>query len=475
MTTTSESFDVAIIGAGTAGLAALREVRRATENFVVIDAGPFGTTCARVGCMPSKALIEVAKALHQRDFLAAAGIAGTVALKVDRPAVLRHVRKLRDAYVDGVLKVTDELGGRVVVGRARFVAPDTLEVGARRLQARHIIIATGSRPVVPQPWRELRDRILTSDDLFEQETLPDRIAVVGLGAIGVEMAQALARLGIAVTGFDAAERVAGLSDPAVSARAGEIFAEEFSLHLGQPAELSRAADGAIRVSAGSTGVEVDAVIAALGRRPNLDGLGLEDIGIPLDDRGRPPFDPGTLRIPGFAISIAGDVNGMRPLLHEAADEGYIAGYNALLDAPECFARRVPLGIVFSDPNIATVGRCCEGLEQDQVVVGEVDLKGQGRLRMAGADRGLIRLYADARQGRLLGVELCCPHGEHLAHLLALAIQQGLTVRELLRMPFYHPVVEEGLRGALREAAGQLTDDRTPDLARCGRLGAEALD
>jgi len=475
MKTTSERFDVAIIGAGTAGLAAMREVRRTTENFVLINDGPFGTTCARVGCMPSKALIAVAKTFHQRNFLATAGIAGTESLKADLRAVLRHVRKLRDAYVGGVLKITDEVGERVIAGRARFVQPDTLEVGDRQLRARHIIIATGSRPIVPQPWQALGERVLTSDTLFEQETLPGRIAVVGLGALGVEMAQALTRLGITVTGFDAAERAAGLSDPVVSARAFDILSGEFPLHLGQPAELSQKGDGAIQISAGSTRVVVDAVIASLGRGLNLDGLGLKEIGVALDEHGLPPFDPGTLRIAGVDISIAGDVNGMRPLLHEAADEGYIAGYNALRDTPECFARRVPLGIVFCDPNITMVGQRFKDLDQDQVVVGEVDLKGQGRLRMEGADRGLIRLYADIRRGSLLGVELCCPHGEHLAHLLALAIQQGLTVRELLRMPFYHPVVEEGLRSALRDAAGKLSDDPTPDLSRCGRLGAEALE
>lgn len=475
MKTTSERFDVAIIGAGTAGLAAMREVRRTTENFILINEGPFGTTCARVGCMPSKALIAVAKTFHQRNFLAAAGIAGTESLKADLSAVLRHVRKLRDAYVGGVLKITDELGERVIVGRARFVQPDTLEVGDRQLRARHIIIATGSRPIVPQPWRTFGERVLTSDTLFEQKTLPGRIAVVGLGALGVEMAQALARLGVVVTGFDAAEHVAGLSDPAVSARAIDILSGEFPLHLGQSAELAPEEGGALCISAGSTNVVVDAVIASLGRRLNLDGLGLEEIGVALDEHGLPPFDPGTLRIAGVDISIVGDVNGMRPLLHEAADEGYIAGYNALRDTPECFTRRVPLGIVFCDPNIAMVGQRFKDLDQDQTVVGEADLKGQGRLRMEGADRGLIRLYADIRRGSLLGVELCCPHGEHLVHLLALAIQQGLTVRELLRMPFYHPVVEEGLRSALRDAAGKLSDDPTPDLARCGRLGAEALE
>ena len=238
MSMSARQVEVAIIGAGTAGLAALREVRRTTEDFVLINDGPFGTTCARVGCMPSKALIEVAKGFHQRGFLAAPGSPEPVALGVDIAAVLRHVRKLRDGYVGGVLKVTEQLGERVVAGRARFLDRETLEVAGERVQARRIIVATGSRPLVPKPWLAFGERILTSDTLFEQEDLPRRIAVIGLGAIGVEMAQALARLGIEVTGFDALAQVAGLSDPQVARQAAALFGQEFAIHLGQAAELA---------------------------------------------------------------------------------------------------------------------------------------------------------------------------------------------------------------------------------------------
>lgn len=468
-------YDVAIIGAGTAGLSALREVRRRTENFVLINAGEYGTTCARVGCMPSKALIEVAKAFHHRKHLSGLGIGGADRLTVDLAAVLRHVRRLRDGFVAGVLKQTEDLGERNIPGRARFVAPDILEVNGQRLRAKKIIVATGSRPVVPAPWRALGACVLTTDELFEQDTLPPRMAVVGLGAVGAEMAQALSRLGLEVTGFDTTRRIAGLTDPAVNEQAIALLRTEFAVHLGREAELT-AQGNAVRVRAGDITVTVDKVLAALGRRPNLDDLGLEHLGVRLDERGLPPFDPETLQIADLPVYIAGDANAHLPLLHEAADEGYIAGYNAVREKPQCFIRRTPLAIVFTDPNIAVVGRAHETLKDGQVVIGEVDFKGQGRMRMSGEDRGLLRLYAARDTGRLIGAELCAPRGEHLAHLLALAIQAGLDVPALLRLPFYHPAAEEGLRTALRNAALKLTGVRgSPDLARCGPTPVEALD
>src|SRR5712671_3685321 len=179
----SKSLDVVIIGTGTAGLSALRELRGQTDNFVIINDGPYGTTCARVGCMPSKALIEAANAFHRRGAFANFGINGAEKLAVDIPAVLRHVRSLRDRFVGGTVTVTNELGPRSIAGRARFVAPDAVEVNGERLQARKIIIATGSRPIVPSAWRAFGKRILTSDDLFEQDSFPSRMAVIGMGGV----------------------------------------------------------------------------------------------------------------------------------------------------------------------------------------------------------------------------------------------------------------------------------------------------
>ena len=470
----SRRVDVAIIGAGTAGLSALALVQRSTQDFVLINEGAYGTTCARVGCMPSKALIEAARALHAGRHYHESGMGAPARLRVDLPAVLQHVREIRDGLVQGVLKLTENLGERNVAGRARFVAPDAVEVNGERIEARRIVIATGSRPIVPDAWRALGSRVLTTDDLFEQRSLPRRIAVVGLGAVGAEMAQALAWLGLEISAFDAATRVAGLSDPRVNEAAVAMLSSELAVHLGAPAELAAKGKG-IRVHAGDAVVDIDQVLVALGRRANVDDLGLENLGVALDAHGTPLFDPRTMQIADLPVYIAGDADADAAILHEAADEGWIAGYNAMREGPECFERRPPVGIVFTDPEIAFVGQRFAEIAPAEAVIGEVNLAGQGRLRMSGRDRGLIRVYAERTGGRILGAELVAPGAEHLAHLLALAIQQHLTLTDLLRLPFYHPTVEEALRSALRDAARQLPGARAPDLAFCERPQAAALD
>lgn len=469
----SESLDVIIIGAGTAGLAALREVRKRTDRFALINDGPYGTTCARVGCMPSKVLIEAAHAFHRRHGFAAFGIRGSDALRVDIAAALRRVRALRDEFVAGTLKATDGLGERNIAARARLTGPNRVQVGARELVARRIVIATGSRPVVPKAWRSLGERVLTSDDLFEQETLPRRVGVIGLGPIGVELAQALSRLGVEVHGFDVAPRLAGLTDEAVNETLRDLLRQEFAVHTGTAADLA-AAPGGIEIRSGEARVVVERVIAAMGRRPNIDGLGLESLGVVLDERGMPPVDPRTMQVADLPVYLAGDANGHAALLHEAADEGHIAGLNAISEAPRCFRRRTPLAIVFCDPGVAMIGQRRAELDGN-AVTGEVRFDRQGRARAAQRNRGLLRIYADRLNGRLLGAEMCAPAGEHMAHLLALAIERELTVYDLLRMPFYHPVLEEGLRTALRDLARQLPPGGDSDLAGCAAFGCEALD
>ncbi len=470
----SETADIVIIGAGTAGLSALREVRRQTENVLLINDGHWGTTCAAVGCMPSKALIAAGNAFHARTDLAEFGISGAGSLSVDIPAVMRRVRRLRDGFVKGPESVRETLGERAIAGRARLAGPQEVIVGERRIRAGKIILAPGSTPVVPQPWRAFGDRILTSDTLFEQEDLPRRIAVIGLGAIGVELAQALARLGIAVAGFDTGETVAAITDPKVRDSAIAALGRDFALHLGAPAELEAQGD-VIRVTGAQGVFEADAVLAALGRRPLLDGLGLETLGVALDDDGQPPVDPGTMQIADLPVYLAGDANGERPLLHEAADEGHIAGRHAVSTREERLARRVPMAITFAEPNIGFVGARFAELDPEQTLVGEIDFARQGRARVMAVNHGVLRVYADKSGGRFRGAEFCAPSGEHMAHLLALAATQEMRICEMLAMPFYHPVLEEGLRTALRAIDRQLPDEGRSDLAQCEPLGIEALE
>jgi len=202
--------------------------------------------------------------------------------------------------------------------------------------------------------------------------------------------------------------------------------------------------------------KVDFVIAATGRTPNVRGLSLENTSLRLDERGVPLFDRNTMQCGDSAIFIAGDAGDELPVLHEAADEGRIAGENAarypdVRPAP----RRTPLAIVFSDPQLAVVGTRFAGLEPGTFVTGAVSFEDQGRSRVMLRNVGLLHVYADIATGRLVGAEMIGPDAEHLAHLLSWAMAVDLTVERTLAMPFYHPVVEEGLRTALRDAAAQL--------------------
>lgn len=471
--TTSTQVEVVVIGAGSAGLAAIRQVKKKTDSFVVINEGPYGTTCARVGCMPSKALIEAANAYHARHKADAFGIRGGAALSIDIPAVLQRVRALRDRFVAGVLKATDALGERSIEGRAKLVGPSKVKVHDRLFEAQRIIIATGSHPIVPEPWRTLGDRLLTTDTVFDEKTLPSSMAVIGLGPVGVELAQALARLGVEVHAFSNSDRLAGISDPAVSACLRAALSEELTLNTGHEVTLSPTANG-VRVQGGPIDLEVEKVLVAIGRKPNLDDIGLSALGIELDERGLPPFNSQTMQITDRPIFIAGDVNTYRSLLHEAADEGFIAGVNAVSDQPTCFQRRTPLAIVFSTPGVAMIGQRYADLDPEQLATGCVDFATQGRALTAQRNKGVLRIYAARDGGQILGAEMCAPAAEHLAHLVALAIHGGLTAHDLLAMPFYHPVLEEGLRTALREIARE-TPGEYFDLAACEALQIEALD
>jgi dihydrolipoamide dehydrogenase len=367
------------------------------------------------------------------------------------------------------------LGERSIAGEARLLGPDSVAVGDSCYTTESIVIATGSRPVLPEGWKAFGEHILTSDELFEQESLPRRMAVIGLGALGLEMAQALARLDIEVHGFEAAEFIGGLTDPVVNDRAIALLRDEFPLHAGAPAGLSPGAGGVV-VNSGGERVEVDRVLVALGRTPNLAGLHLESLGLELNARGLPPFSPATGQVGDLRVFIAGDVNGYAPLLHEAADEGHMAGFNAMHEPIQAFARRTPLRVCFSAPNIAQAGRSFAALGALDPVIGEVDFARQGRATMTGHDRGYLRLYAEPASGRVLGSEMCAPQGEHLAHLLAWAVQRRLTVFDILELPFYHPTVEEALRTAIRQAKTRFGDARgRSELALCECLPVEGMD
>lgn len=449
-------LDVAILGAGTAGLAAYREARKYTNRIAIFDGGTLGTTCARVGCMPSKLLIAAADAAHHARHVSEFGVyAGDV--EVNGREVMARVRSERDRFAGFVIESINEFdAAHVIRENARFLDPHTLETdGGRQYSARTIVIATGSRPNIPRPFRSAGDRLIVNDDVFDWDDLPSSVAVFGAGVIGLELGQALHRLGVRVRLFGRDHFVGPLSDPAVRDYAATTFGNEFPAHWHADTQIDRDGDDVVVrwTDDGSEREErFDYLLAATGRRANVDTLSLEHAGLALDERGVPIYDPLSMRAGDSHIFIAGDAVVDLPLLHEAADEGRLAGENAAR-FPEAYrrARRTSIGVVFSDPQIGIAGRSHKDLTDAGIEfeVGEVSFEDQGRARVMAKNKGLLRVYGEANTGRVLGAEMVGPNAEHLAHLLAWSIESGLTAAEILERPFYHPVLEEGLRTSVR--------------------------
>lgn len=448
--------DIVIIGAGSAGMSAYKAARRITDSVLVIESGPYGTTCARVGCMPSKLLIAAAEAAHHARHGGRVGIA-TGPVTIDGKAVMARVRAERDRFVGFVTQdVASWLEAHRLRGEARFTGPNSLVLDdGTAIEGGRIVIATGSRPA----WNALGDRLIVNDDVFAWDDLPGSVAVFGNGVIGLELAQALHRLGVRIRLYGLGGLVGPLTDPEIVVTARAAFAREFDfLPDAEVSDVRREGDAVIvtEIVDGEAHEErFDYLLAATGRRPNLDRLDLEKAGVVLDARGMPlEWDRHTARIGESAIFLAGDAAPDAPLLHEAADTGRIAGENAArfpFVAPR--RRRTPIGIVFADPQIAMVGESRRALTASDTpfVTGSVDFTCQGRARVGLRNTGRLNLYAHPVTGRFLGAEMVGPAAEHIAHLLAWAIEAERTVQQMLDSPFYHPVIEEGVRTALRAA------------------------
>ncbi len=467
------SVDVAIIGAGTSGLNARRAAMAHGASVVMIDPGPHGTTCARVGCMPSKVLIAAAETMHHIERSETFGI--TVGdVTVDRQAVMARVQKLRNFYISKTIEFSVDPAhkdGTLIEEVAHFVDTNTLQVGDNlTVHAKAFVIATGSRPWTPPPFRALGDRLLTNEEIFELDVLPARLLVVGSGVIGMELGQAFSRLGTDVTIVELGDRIAGLADPHANATARGIFGAELDLHLGYSLDTIERDGDVVHVRfTGADGeiheADFDYVLNAAGRRSNLDRVQIENA-VPGD---LPTIDPDTMRLGDTNIFVAGDATGTLAILHEAGHEGRTAGKGAAsYPKRKSSPHTTPFGVVFTSPQIAQIGLGWEALDPTRHSVATLNLMRQGRLRALDLNQGVLRLYGDRETKRLVGATMVGHTAEHLAHLLAWSIEQELTVGQLLKMPFYHPVVEEALQGTLRGLA-QAMRETAPGQA-CPTMG-----
>ncbi len=458
----TREVEYVILGVGTAGLGAFSRIRKQTDSVLLIQHGPYGTTCARVGCMPSKMLIAAGDLAYAIDEGAYFGIDGQY--KVNGKRVFERIQQERaQIFVGNVLKYVDSIQDQFKLeGKATFVDPHTIDVdGKWRIKAERIILACGSTPYVSPVFEHLRQELDTSDTIFELEELPASLAVVGLGVIALELGQAFHRLGVKTTLYGRSGRIGSFSHPKMQQEVLRTFQQELDiLPQGNFTNATRVEDGyelTYRTGDGETITRTyERVLLASGRASNLRSMNLERSGLTLDSRGLPQYDPGTMQCGDAPVFIAGDATEDLPMWHEAYIEGRIAGESAIHFPARKEGRRVTaLGIYFTDPQMASVGATGNSLDVEQTIIGRARMAKGPRHEIYHDHRGLIQVYVDKNSGSLLGAEIFGRGAEHMAQTLVLAIEHKMTVGEILRMPVYHPSLEEVMKAALNKALFQL--------------------
>jgi pyruvate/2-oxoglutarate dehydrogenase complex dihydrolipoamide dehydrogenase (E3) component/uncharacterized membrane protein YdjX (TVP38/TMEM64 family) len=458
--------NVVVIGAGSAGLVAAYIAAATKASVTLIEKHRMGGDCLNTGCVPSKALLRSAKIRHLAAHGDHYGLKPAL-LDVDFREVMQRVRNVISAIEphDSVERYTD-LGVECLSGAATIVSPYRVRVGERELTTRSIIIAAGASPLVPPIPGLAGIAYLTSDTLWDLDSLPPRLLVLGGGPIGCEIAQAFARLGSAVTLVEMAPRLLVREDPLVSDEIERALTDDgitLALHRRAAAFQGSGPGGTVVCEDASDAngkpleIAFDRVVVALGRRPNTQGYGLETLGVTLSETNTIATDPFlTTNFPN--IYACGDVAGPFQFTHTAAHQAWYATINSLFGGFKRF--KVDYSVIpwctFTDPEVARVGlseteAAADGVACELTTYGIDDLD---RAIADGVDRGFVRVLTKPGSDRILGVTIV---GEHAGDLIAefvLAMKHGLGLNKILGTIHIYPTLAEANKfaaGAWRRA------------------------
>ena len=445
-------YDLAVIGAGSAGFSAAITAADMGANVLLVGEGMIGGTCVNVGCVPSKAMIRAVEPLHlakaaQRfDGIEAAGHITDWAATVRQKQAL--VDTLRAAKYIDVLPNYPQVAYRE--GQARFDDDGRLTVDGETVQAQKIILATGSHPHVPDIAGIRQAGFLTSTTALELETLPKSMIVMGAGFIGVELAQMFARAGVLVT-LVSRRGVLPDAEPEVSAALeGALSEEGLLLVKGIAYEQLEKGDGDIRLHVSRGGeksvIAAEKLLLATGRVPNSGGLNLENAGIETLANGGIRVD-GAMQTSQAGIYAAGDVTGLDQFVYMAAYGAKLAAQNAMGMHPPAYDNSAMPSVVFSDPQVASVGLSEAGAKEAglSVITSVLPLEHVPRALAARDTRGLIKLVAEKDSKRLLGAHIVAPEGADSIQTAAIAIRMGMTYEDLGAMIFPYLTTVEGLK------------------------------
>jgi pyruvate/2-oxoglutarate dehydrogenase complex dihydrolipoamide dehydrogenase (E3) component len=463
-------YDMVVVGAGTAGLVTAAAMAGIGKKVALIERHLMGGDCLNVGCVPSKALLRAARAVAEARDSPEFGVRlpKGYATEVDFQAVMERLRRLRSgiAHHDSAERFRD-LGVDVFLGEGRFVERDEVEVAGARLRFKKACIATGGRAAAP-PLPGLDGlRYLTNETVFSLTEKPARLAVLGAGPIGCEMAQAFARFGSEVYLIEALHGILPREDPeAAEIVQGAIEADGVRLLCcGKKTRFEKVPDG-IRITLSSHGsdyhVTVSELLVAVGRAPNVEGLGLEQAGVAFDKKGVKVDDH--LRTTNPNIFAAGDICFPFQFTHAADANARIVVQNALVGPLPFKAKASSLTIpwcTFTDPEIAYVGRYPSELEKTGAAFETVriELADVDRAILDGDTRGLLKVHVAKGSGRILGATLVSSHaGESLSELTT-AIVHGIKLHQLSKVIHPYPTQAE----VIKKAADRYSKKRLIDL------------
>jgi len=477
----SDAFDLAVIGGGTAGLVAAQTAVQLRRRVLLVSDGPLGGECTWNGCVPSKALIEAASVHHAAANAARFGIR-VDAVRVDFPAVMEHVHDV----IEQIARYEDEAhleAAGVVVrrGRAALVNARTVAVGDDRFTAQRVLVCTGSRPAVPVIDGLDTVPYLTNETVFELREQPQRLLVLGAGAVGLELAQAFVRLGTEVDVIDTAAQFLAREDPDIAAlMRGILESEGIRFHLGaRPVRVGGTDSGieiALRGATGAIVLRGDHLLLATGREPNVEGLGLEAAGVRLGPQGI-AVDP-HLRTSVRGVFTAGDVTGTLPFTHVAAYQGRLATHNALGRRQAASYRVVPW-VIFTEPEIAHVGLTepeARRAHGDGVRVASLPFTAVDRAVISRRPHGLIKVITSGRPllghaggGAILGAHIVGPGAGELIHEFVVGMQVRAFAGRLAQAMHAYPSMSVGVQQAVarlfeagRATAGESREELASD-------------
>jgi pyruvate/2-oxoglutarate dehydrogenase complex dihydrolipoamide dehydrogenase (E3) component len=464
-------YNLVVIGGGTGGLTTAAVAAGLGARVALIERNLLGGDCLNVGCVPSKAVIRSARRVHEARSAHALGFGPTPGAEVDFAAAMARMRKIR-AHIsrdDSAKRYQHELGVDVFLGEGRFVARDAIEVAGARLRFKKAVIATGARAVEPAIEGLAEAGFLTNETVFDLTERPRRLAVIGGGPIGCELAQAFQRLGTQVTLFNDTDHVLNREDPDAAAIVQESLRRDgVELVLGCRLQKVSTDAGGKRLhyackEGSENALDVDEILVGAGRAPNVLGLGLEDVGVEFDERQGVRVDD-FLRTTAPGVLAVGDVCMGWKFTHAADAAAKIVVQNALFFGRRRLSALVMPWCTYTDPEIAHVGLYARDVEARGIEIDtyEIPLAQVNRAVCDGEDEGFVKIHVKKGSDRILGATVVAAHAGEMISEITLAIVGKLGLGTLAQVIHPYPTQAEGLKAA---ANAYMRTKLTPTIAK----------